>query len=149
MKKSFVFVLCLFFIQHAFAQKLQPVKWVFEAVKKSEKQYEIIATASIDATWHIYSQFVKGGPQPTTIQFNVNPLVQLNGKAKEMGKLEKNFDKNFGVTIGTFSGTVKFVQLINLKVASKTKLSGIITYTVCNDEKCLPPAKQLFEISLQ
>jgi hypothetical protein len=28
-------------------------------------------------------------------------------------------------------------------------LSGTVDYTVCNDEKCLPPAKVEFEVNLQ
>ncbi len=131
------------------AQKLNPVKWTFESVKKSDKQFEIIATATIDAPWHIYSQFVKGGPIPTTFQFKNNPLVVLNGKTKEVGKLEKTFDKNFNTTIATFAGKVQFIQLVTLKVASKTKLTGIVEYTSCNDEKCLPPVKMPFEVDIQ
>jgi len=149
MKKLFIFSLTLMIMSASFAQKLQPVKWNFEAVKKSDKQYEIIATATIDAPWHIYSQFVKGGPVPTSFQFKTNPLVQLNGKTKEEGKLEKKFDKNFGAVIATFAGAVKFKQLVNLKVASKTKIAGVVEFMVCNDEKCLPPSKQEFEVALQ
>ena len=51
--------------------------------------------------------------------------------------------------IATFGGTVKFKQLVSLKVASKTKLAGTLEYTACNDEKCLPPTKLDFEVNLQ
>ena len=131
------------------AQKLNPVKWTFEAVKKSDKQYDIIFTANVDAPWHIYSQFVKKGPVPTKISIKKNPLVQLNGKIKELGTLEKHFDKNFGSEIAYFSNKVQFIQTAHLKVASKTKLSGEIEYMVCNDERCLPPTKIPFEVIIQ
>lgn len=133
----------------ASAQKINPTKWSFEAVKKADKQYEIIATVVIESPWHIYSQFVKGGPIPTSIQFKKNPLISLVGKTKEEGKIEKKFDPNFKTMIATFGGTVKFKQMVSLKVASKTKLAGTVDYTVCNDEKCLPPSKLDFEVSLQ
>jgi thiol:disulfide interchange protein DsbD len=131
------------------AQKLNPVKWTFEAIKKSDKQYDIVSTATIDVPWHIYSQFVKGGPIPTTFEFKTNPLIVLNGKSKEVGKLEKTFDKNFNAIIATFAGKVQFIQSVTLKVASKTKLSGTVEYTSCNDEKCLPPVKLPFEVDIQ
>ena len=77
------------------AQRMNPVNWSFQAVKKADKQYDVILTANVEAPWHIYSQFVKKGPIPTTIEFKTNPLVQIKGAAKEIGKLEKSFDKNF------------------------------------------------------
>jgi thiol:disulfide interchange protein DsbD len=130
-------------------QKLNPVKWTFEAVKKSDKQYDIVFTANVDAPWHIYSQFVKKGPVPTSIKIKKNAIVQLKGTAKEIGKLEKHFDKNFGTEIAYFSNKVQFVQTVTLRAASKTSLSGEIEYMVCNDERCLPPTKVPFELIIQ
>ncbi len=148
--KKFLLIICSVALMiSAQAQRFNPTKWSFEAVKKADKQYEIIATATIDAPWHIYSQFVKGGPIPTSFQFKKNPLITLVGKTKEEGKLEKKFDKNFNAMIATFGGTVKFKQLVSLKVASKTKLAGTLEFTACNDEKCLPPTKLDFEVNLQ
>ena len=130
-------------------QRLNPVKWTFEAVKKGDKQYDIIFTANVDAPWHIYSQFVKKGPVPTNIVFKKNALVLAKGPAKEIGKLEKQFDKNFGAEIAYFSNKVQFVKTITLRAAVKTSVSGEIEYMVCNDERCLPPTKVPFEVAIQ
>ena len=148
MKKIIVLLLGVVFTLQVNAQKPNPVKWTFAAVKKSDKQYEVTAKATIDATWHVYSQFVKGGPIPTSFKFSKNPLIQLVGKTKENGKLQKMFDKNFNAEISYFSNKVDFVQIVNLKVASKTNLAGEVEYTVCNDDRCLPPAKVFFEVAL-
>jgi thiol:disulfide interchange protein DsbD len=111
--------------------------------------YDITFSANIDAPWHMYSQFVKKGPVPTSVKIKKNPLVQLKGSVKETGTLEKKFDKNFGTDIAYFSNKVQFVQSVTLKVASKTKLTGEIEYMVCNDERCLPPTKVPFEVTIQ
>ena len=149
MKKIGVIFCSLVFVLNVNAQKLNPVKWTFEAVKKSDKQYELQITANVESQWHINSQFVKGGPVPTSISFQANPLLQVKGVAKEIGKIEKKFDKNFNAEIAYFSNKVQFAQLVNLKVASKTKIAGEVEYMVCNDERCLPPTKVAFEIALQ
>jgi thiol:disulfide interchange protein DsbD len=149
MKKVFVFLFSIAIVFTASAQKLNPVKWTFEAVKKGDKQYDITFSANIDAPWHMYSQFVKKGPVPTSVKIKKNPLVQLKGSVKETGTLEKKFDKNFGTDIAYFSNKVQFVQSVTLKVASKTKLTGEIEYMVCNDERCLPPTKVPFEVTIQ
>ncbi len=149
MKKIFLAIMLLTFTFYSQAQKLAPVKWSYQAVKTGDKQYNIIVTANVDAPWHIYSQFVKKGPVPTTVKFAKNPLVLLKGATKEVGKLEKKFDKNFDAVIGSFGGKVQFIQAITLKVATKTKLTGTIEYMVCNEERCLPPTKQSFEVDIQ
>ncbi len=149
MKKIFVICLTILVALNANAQRLNPVKWTFEAVKKSEKQYDIIFTANVEAPWHIYSQFVKKGPVPTSIVFKKNALVMVKGAAKEIGSLEKHFDKNFGAEIAYFSNKVQFVQTVNLKAVVKTSVSGEIQYMVCNDERCLPPTKVPFELAIQ
>jgi len=148
MKKIIILFCALVFALNVNAQKPNPVKWSFTAVKKSDKQYDIVATATIDASWHIYSQFLSGGPIPTHFTFNKNPLIQLAGKTKEKGKLEKMYDKNFKTELSFFSDKVDFVQTVNLKVASKTNLVGMVEYSICNDDRCLPPAKVAFELAL-
>jgi len=149
MKKIIILFCAVFFAMNVNAQKSNPVKWSFTAVKKSDKQYDIVATATIDAPWHIYSQFVSGGPIPTHFTFSKNPLIQLAGKTKEKGKLQKMYDKNFKTELSFFSDKVDFIQTVNLKVASKTNLVGMVEYSICNDDRCLPPAKVSFEVALQ
>ena len=148
MKKLLVLFCSIVFAMNVDAQKANPVKWTFTAIKKSDKQYEVVASATIDAPWHMYSQFVSGGPIPTTFTFSKNPLIQLAGKTKEKGKLQKMYDKNFKTELSFFSDKVDFIQTVNLKVASKTNLVGVVEYSVCNDDRCLPPVKVPFEVAL-
>ena len=148
MKKLLVLFCSIVFAMNVHAQKPNPVKWTFTAIKKSDKQYEVVASATIDAPWHMYSQFVSGGPIPTSFTFSKNPLIQLAGKTKEKGKLQKMYDKNFKTELSFFSDKVDFIQTVNLKVASKTNLVGMVEYSICNDDRCLPPAKVSFEVAL-
>ena len=134
----------------AFAQRQNPVSWDFEARKKSAGIYEIVLTANVEHPWHIYSQNTgKGGPVPTSISFKANPLVSKQGGAKEVGKLEKVFDKNFNTNVLYFSDKVQFVQTVKVKGNIKTNLSGTVEYMVCDDSQCLPPAKKTFDLKLQ
>ena len=149
MKKVVIFCFLLFVIFSVNAQKLNPVKWTFESIKKSDKSFDIVCTANVESPWHIYSQFVGKGPVPTTLKFKPNPLIQIKGAAKEIGKIEKHYDKNFDAEIAYFTTKVQFVQSITLKVASKTKLTGTIEYMVCNDDRCLPPTTIPFEVAIQ
>lgn len=130
------------------AQVQNPVSWKYEAKKKGTA-YEVVITATIEKPWHIYSQNTgKNGPVPTNIIFKTNPLISLDGKVKETGKLEKIYDKNFQTDVLFYSNSVIFTQTIKVKGPVKTNISGTVEYMVCDDEKCLPPTKKTFDIKL-
>ena len=130
------------------AQVKNPVDWKYEAKKKGDG-YQIVITATVKKPWHIYSQNTgKSGPIPTEIKFLANPLVKLVGNVKEVGKLEKIFDKLFNTEVLYYSNSVVFTQDITVKAVIKTKISGTVDYMVCNDEQCLPPTKKTFDIKL-
>ena len=73
MKKAVLFSYLLVLAFSVQAQRLNPVKWSYNAIKTATNQYDIVLTATIDAPWHLYSQFATKGPIPTTITFKANP----------------------------------------------------------------------------
>jgi thiol:disulfide interchange protein DsbD len=150
MKKTVFTIVLSLVTALLFAQIQNPVQWTYVAEKKSANTYQIIITATLPKPWHIYSQTTpKGGPVPTKITFNKNPLVTLNGTTQEVGTLKVEHDKNFGVDVKYFDGKVQFVEIVNLKATVKTTVSGNVEYMVCNDSQCLPPTKVNFEVKLQ
>ncbi len=130
------------------AQVENPVTWSFTATKISAKQYEIHMQATVEGNWHIYAQNAGEGPEPTSFTFNKNPLIKLDGKVKEIGKLESLFDPNFKSTLRFYNGKVDFVQKVTLKSTASTALKGTVVYMVCNDRRCLPPKEIPFTVKL-
>ena len=119
------------------------------AKKINATTYEVYLTANMEDGWHVYSQHTpEGGPVPTTIQFAKNPLLTLNGVAKESGKKEQKFEELFGVDVIQFSDKVVFVQKVEVKGKAKTTLTGSVEFMTCNDRECLPPSTQKFSIAL-
>jgi thiol:disulfide interchange protein DsbD len=150
MKKVFLGSLLVILFLGAKAQIKDPATWKFEATKKAAGVYEVKASVIVEKPWHIYSQNTgKGGPVPTSFSFKPNPLVSLDGKTKENGKLEKVFDKNFNTDVLFYSNTVTFVQTVKVKGNAKTNVTGTVEYMTCDDEQCLPPTKKAFNIKLQ
>lgn len=151
MKKIFTaafFLLCTNFV---FAQIQNPVSWTATSKKINDKTYEVHLTANIDNGWHIYSQTTPdGGPIPTSITFTKNPLLTVEGKAKEEGKLEKHVEPLFGnIDVKQFSNKVDFVQLVKLKAPIKTSVNVAVEFMVCNDKQCLPPKTEKFSVALK
>lgn len=149
MKKALLVVLFFAIGGIAFAQN--PVSWSFTSKKVSDKVYEVIAIASIQPGWHLYSQNQPEDAiaQPTAFMFNKNPMLNFEGKVKEMGKLEKYRDEKLEVSANQYSNKVQFVQVVKLKGAAKTAVTGKLEFQTCDDQKCLPPKTVPFTIALK
>jgi hypothetical protein len=86
---------------------------------------------------------------PTSVSINNNPLLKMDGKIKEIGKMEKFKDKTLGISAHQYSNKVDFVQVVKLKASAKTNVSGNIEFQTCDDKKCLPPKTVNFNIALK
>jgi len=128
------------------AQVLEPVSWTFKSEKKSDTGYEIIMTAAIDDTWHLYAMDIpEGGPIATSFSFDPSELYTLDGKPVAVNEPEVKFDNSFGMDIGMHSGTTEFRQKITLYKLPVT-VSGIVTFMSCDDSQCLPPRDVEFSV---
>lgn len=76
----------LIFSSHIFSQIYDPVSWQTSVVKNSEGIYTLVAMATIESGWHLYSQDVpKDGPIPTTLSFTEDGGYELMGDVSEGG----------------------------------------------------------------
>jgi len=144
---SMLFVLAAFLIN----AQLNPVSWTFTSKKIADKTYEIHMKATMQSGWHLYSQTQPEDAIaiPTTFTDNNNPLLTLNGKIKEVGKMEKFHDAKLDISANQYANTVDFVQVIKLKTNAKTNLSGSVEYQTCDNSKCLPPKTVNFNVAIQ
>jgi hypothetical protein len=148
--KKLLFVAFGFMIsQLATAQN--PVSWTFISKKVSDKVYELRMTATIQPGWHLYSQSQPEDAiaQPTTFNFNNNPLLDFEGKVKELGKLEKYKDEKLDIAANQYSNKVDFIQRVKIKGKAKTNVTGKLEFQTCDDKKCLPPKTVNFSIALK
>jgi len=149
MKRSLLVMLSVFALGAAFAQS--PVSWAFNSKKVSANLYELRLTATMQPGWHLYSQTQPSDAvaQPTSFTFNNNPLLSLDGRVKEVGKLEKFHDEKLDVSANQYSGKVDFVQVVKVKGSAKTNVTGKLEFQTCDDKKCLPPKTIPFSIALK
>ena len=148
MKKFFTVITMLMFTVMVNAQIDNPVIWSYSAKKIADKTYELHITATITGNWHLYAQDAGEGPEPTTFSFTANPLISFDGGVKEVGKMEKSYDKNFGSVLKYYANKVDFVQKIKVRSSIATVVNGTVNFMVCNDRKCLPPRDVPFSIKV-
>jgi thiol:disulfide interchange protein DsbD len=149
MKKAIIFCFAIITAITIHAQK--PVTWNYTAKKISDKTYEIHLKATIQDGWHLYAQAQPENfiGSPTSIKFNKHPLLVLDGKIKEIGKLEISREPSLDIESWQYNDQVDFVQRVVVKNNAKTNISGSIGFQVCTDELCLQPTNVNFNITLE
>ncbi len=131
------------------SQIYDPVDWAFSVEDETDSTAVLVATATIETNWHIYSMNIEGmGPEPTSLNFEESNSFELIGKPTE-GKPEIIFDPNFEMDLGLFDGEARFKQKIRKLSTEPAKITGYVTFMVCDDEKCLPPEDLDFAFTIE
>ncbi|MBF4464977.1 protein-disulfide reductase DsbD domain-containing protein [Flavobacterium sp. LC2016-12] len=141
MKKLLLF-LALTMFSYAQAQIVEPVKWTASVKKISATEYELIATATIEKGWHLYSQTVaKDGPVATSFTFQGNNSYLKKGNtSEEKGHTVK--DPIFNMQIKYFENKATFKQRVKLKSKPGFKVNATVEFMVCDNSRCLPPSEE-------
>lgn len=130
------------------AQILTPVHWSYGAKKISATEAVVFIKATIDPGWHLYSQTVgEGGPVKTTFTFPSSTAYTVNGATQEPKPVVR-MESAFNMNVAFFERSVIFQQKIKAKKLPVT-VKGSVEYMTCNDEKCLPPDTQAFNITIK
>ena len=127
------------FLSYATAQN--PVSWTFSLEDNGNGEISLIAKATIEAGWHLYdTEIPEGGPTPTTLTIDKLKGAEPVGKFHAEGiKPHVAFDPVFGMHIGTFDGSVRFVQRFKITDRAEFVLDGDVRAQACNEQTCTPP----------
>lgn len=133
-------------------QIFAPVKWKFTATTLDSKTAEITATGTIEKKWHVYALKVSDkpdaiGPVPTTIKLDASKNYSASGAPTE-GKYITHYDPNFDMELNYFENTAIFKQKIKINSDKAFKVSGVLEYMACDDERCIFPDPEIFELEI-
>lgn len=127
------------------AQRLQPVKWTFEATQIGKNEAVLTLTAAMEDGWHLYSQFMdNGGPLPTNFTFKAGNF-ELMGNVKEESVATRSYDNTFMMNVVWFSKAAIFLQRVRLK-APVVAIEGSVVFMACSGEICLQPEEVDFKL---
>ena len=136
--KKVIILLTFVLSTSVFSQIYDPVKWLTSVEKISDIEYNLIATATIESGWHLYSQVVpEGGPILTTFTFIDSKHYELVNKTQEEEGHEID-DPVFEMRIKFFENKTEFKQRVKVLNDINT-IDAEVEFMVCDDEKCLPP----------
>jgi DsbC/DsbD-like thiol-disulfide interchange protein len=147
MKKLFALFLFLYIFSFLNAQNMNPVTWQVHYKSISATEGEIIIDATIEKTWHTYSQRpTDDGPVPTSFSFNPSTDYELIGKTEETDAHEE-FVPAFEAKIFVFKDKAQFIQKVKGKPGATVNFS--VEYMSCDDKMCLPPKTVPLNVKIQ
>ena len=140
--KSIFIIIAVLALNITQAQILEPVKWGTSVNRVSDTEFDLIATATIDSGWHLYSQTVpEDGPIATSFSFDGNGKFLKKGNTKEdEGHVVD--DPIFSMKIKYFDDKATFKQRIKVKTKKSFTVEGVVNFMVCNDSRCLSPTEE-------
>ncbi|MBT8261308.1 MAG: thioredoxin family protein [Bacteroidia bacterium] len=154
MKRIFIIVFAALISNFSIVAQdfLDPVSWEVTTQKESENRYNIILEATIDPGWHLYSQIQYGeefeGPIPTEFSYNSSPESYTLVGGTQEPDVKPVLDPVFEIEVKSFDDKAVFIQPIEVVNPEGLKIVVEIYYSVCDDEKCLPPDVKSFEVDL-
>lgn len=143
-----ILLLLLVFTTTVYSQIIDPVKWKTKIEKNSDTEYTLVATATIEFGWHLYSQDVPdGGPIPTTFTFYTNDDFELVGNTNE-DKGHTVDDAVFNMKIKYFDNKAEFKQRIRILNKELSVVKGEVEYMACDDVQCTAPTVKDFNFNI-
>ena len=120
----------------AFTQIQKPAKWTVELSKKEAKvgeKIDIIFKASIEDSWHTYSNDFDPdlGPILISFEFEDNSTYATVGKVKPINP-HKKYDKIWEGEVSYFEKTAELRQTIIVKKLPM-QITGYFEYQSCSD----------------
>ncbi len=138
--KRFFFAFLLVFVTtfSLTAQVVNPVKWTFAINDLNDVEFELVATAAIEPSYHIYSTKMPDlGPLPTVFNFEGNEYYEPVGKGYDLTEVPLFHDDIFEVDYHQFSGTASFGQKFKKLKDGPFPLTGELDYQACKDGMCV------------
>lgn len=141
MKKSFLCLLVAFMAIMPFGAKAQivdPVKWAFSIENVNETEFDLVATATVDPEYHIYSTSMPDmGPMPTVFEIEPNEFFELVGTGRDVTPGQKYYDDIFEVEYVQFAGTATYAQRLKKLTDQPFVVVGDISYQACKEGGCV------------
>jgi thiol:disulfide interchange protein len=119
------------------AQMVTPVKWAFSVKELANDEAELLLTATIENTWHLYSQKL---PEtaielPIVFEFNKSAKFKLIGGVVEPAGVKK-YDEEAKADIKSFVGKAIFKQKIKKLSKEPFVVEGNLDGQACKEGRC-------------
>ncbi len=138
LRRILISIFALFVVVQLQAQLINPVKWTTRVDKVSDSEANLVMTAVIDKTWHLFSQHTpSGGGLPTVFTFEPSRFYQKVGPVYEYPKPKEVYEEVFRVNEKFFEGTATFTQRIKIIGDKPFTITVEMEGQSCNEGTCV------------
>jgi len=127
----------------------EPITWKAN-VTKTDSLFTLAFIAEMDSGWHLPSMRILPedviGPISTEFTFQNQEHYQLIGETYEPAGIE-GYDEVYETDLKYFEKKVGFTQNVLINNFDKP-IEIDVLYSVCDDEKCLPPEVHTFRLQI-
>ena len=132
--KVFVVIIALTFPIRTQAQIIEPVQWTINIEWLNENEFDLVATATIDPDYYIFStKMPEMAPLPTVFDIKTSEFFEAVGEARDLTDVELYYDDIFETQYKQFSGTASFAQTFRKLKDGSFPVTGEIDYMACRD----------------
>lgn len=144
LRSLFIFLTLSVFALTAESQMINPVKWTTRVDKVSDSEANLVMTAVMDKTWHLFSQHTpSGGGLPTVFTFEPSRFYQKVGPVYEYPKPKEVYEEVFRVNEKFFEGTATFTQRIKIIGDKPFTITVEMEGQSCNEGTCVQVAETM------
>lgn len=148
-KRQMLMLLGLMMTLITSAQMLEPIKWNATLHQGDDGNSEIVLSASLERGWHLYGlSLPEGGPNQTSISFDLPEGVKLNGTIVPSCPAIEKFDPIFQLPLSWWDSDVSFTQKLTTPADASGNIVVGVRFQGCNDETCTAPTKKEFTLQL-
>ena len=117
-----------------------PVKWSFSINDLEDGEFDLVATATIEKGYHLYSSNMPGGPIATAFIIEASGDYETVGEGRDLSEAEGELfdDDVFGVQYYRYEGTASFVQRMKRLTDKPFVIVGSMEGQACNEGSCVP-----------
>lgn len=127
---------------------VRPVQWTSSLTMTSDTEGYVEFNAEISKGWHMYAlQLPEGGPRPTSFVFSTVEGAEFTDDITPSRAPIEKVDMIFHLKLGWWDADVSFRRNFRLTGKGGCKIEGHVEFQGCNDQSCIPPTKDPFELT--
>ena len=117
---------------------VDPVHWTIEIKDRPNNEFDLVATATIDPDYCIYSTTMPElAPLPTVFDIKTSEFFEAVGTARDLTDVPLYYDELFETEYKQFTGTASFAQTFRKLKKGTFPVRGEINCQACKDGMCI------------
>jgi Disulphide bond corrector protein DsbC len=137
---------CFWALSGQVTAKGMHASWEASAIKLNDGNAKLTFKVVLDEKWGIYSSKLDANNGPLPVSITIEDAVVLDSLREDGPNVLNYTDMAFKVDVTKFLDEATFEQTVR---SSKSNVSAVVRYMLCDDRRCTPPQLVRFDIPMK